>query len=57
MAEKINNMASKVKGAAGHGDSTAPAGLDSPGTFIPLSETPSSVNSKTSDLGKKGEQK
>lgn len=48
---------SKTKEALGHGDNTAPAGIQSPATFIPLSPTPSSVNSKSSDLGHRGEQK
>ena len=38
-----------------HGDTTAPAGLQSPGTFIPLQTGASSVNSKSSE-GLKGEE-
>lgn len=55
-ASKIK-VSSKETGAAGHGDNTAPAGIQSPATYIPLSPTPSSVNSKSGDLGHKGEQK
>jgi hypothetical protein len=54
MAEKL---VTKTKTAEGHGDNTAPAGIESPATFIPLSPTPSSVNNKSADLGSKGEQK
>jgi hypothetical protein len=53
-ASKIKDKTGK---AEGHGDNTAPAGIQSPATYIPLSPTPSSVNSKTSDLGHRGEQK
>ena len=54
-ASKIK-VSSKTSGADGHGDNTAPAGIQSPATFIPLSPTPSNVNQKSSDLGHKGEQ-
>jgi hypothetical protein len=56
-ASKISKQITKTKEAEGHGDNTAPAGIISPATFIPLSPTPSSVNSKSSDLGHRGEQK
>jgi len=52
MAEDKNTV---VQGQdyEGHGDKTQPAGIQSPGTFVPLSGTPDSVNQKT-DSGKKG---
>lgn len=37
----------------GHGDSTQPAGIQSPATFAPLATEPSSANQK-SESGKKG---
>jgi hypothetical protein len=37
----------------GHGDSTQPAGIQSPATFAPLSHEPQSANQK-SEAGKKG---
>ena len=41
----------------GHGEpSTVPAGIQSPGTFVPLATEPTSVNQK-SESGKKGEVK
>jgi hypothetical protein len=43
------------KKAEGHGDNTAPAGIDSPGTFAPLASEPSSANQK-SEQGKKGKE-
>ena len=43
------------KKAEGHGDNTAPAGIDSPGTFAPLASEPSSSNQK-SETGKKGKE-
>lgn len=55
-ASKPNKMVVKTREAEGHGDNTAPAGIQSPATFIPLSQTPSSVNNKT-DIGRAGEQK
>lgn len=39
----------------GHGDSTQPAGVQSPATFAPLSQEPKSVNQKT-DAGRKGKE-
>ncbi len=56
-ASKATKLVVKTREAEGHGDNTAPAGIQSPATFIPLSPTPSSVNSKSGDLGHKGEQK
>jgi hypothetical protein len=47
-------MAEEKKEAfEGHGDNTQPAGIQSPGTFVPLSTDPNSVNQK-SESGKKG---
>ena len=40
-------------GPVPHGDDTCPAGLSSPGTFVPLSKEPQSVDVKT-DRGKTG---
>jgi hypothetical protein len=37
----------------GHGDSTQPAGIQSPATFVPLANEPISVNQK-SESGRKG---
>lgn len=56
-ASKSSKLVTKTTEAEGHGDNTAPAGIQSPATFIPLSPTPSSANSKTSDIGHRGEQK
>lgn len=56
-ASKISNTKTKTREAEGHGDNTAPAGIQSPATFVPLSPTPSSANSKTGDIGHRGEQK
>ena len=56
-ASKVSVGKAKSREAEGHGDNTQPAGFQSPATFIPLSPTPSSVNSKSGDLGHRGEQK
>lgn len=58
-------MAEKDKGGVGeivpgqkmegHGDSTQPAGIISPATFVPLSQEPRGVNSKT-ETGRKGKE-
>ena len=37
----------------GHGDSTQPAGIQSPATFAPLATEPTSANQK-SESGRKG---
>jgi hypothetical protein len=50
MAENESNFASTP---GNQGDNTAPPEIQSPGTFVPLTQEPHSVNSKT-DLGKSG---
>jgi hypothetical protein len=54
MAEKKET--SKNEQYEGHGDSTAPAGdkFKSPGTFVPLSQSPTSADKKDT-IGKKGD--
>lgn len=52
---KRRSIMEEKKKAEGHGDNTAPAGIDSPGTFAPLASEPSSSNQK-SETGKKGKE-
>jgi|GEM_PF-3089528 hypothetical protein len=50
MAEEKKEAGGKFEG---HGDNTQPAGIQSPGTFVPLATEPTSANQK-SESGKKG---
>ena len=53
MADEKKTQAGEGQAREGHGDSTQPAGIQSPATFAPLATEPTSVNQK-SDSGKKG---
>lgn len=53
MAEKPVSANEPSSSKGNQGDGTAPAGIDSPGTFVPLDKTPQSVDQKT-ERGKTG---
>jgi len=55
MAKKEGGNIVEGQKYEGHGDSTQPAGVQSPATFAPLSQEPKSANQKT-DAGKKGKE-
>lgn len=50
---KGENKSGSGQYAEGHGDMTQPSGVQSPATFVPLSQEPQSANQK-SESGKKG---
>jgi hypothetical protein len=53
--EEKGNVVCEGQSQEGHGDSTQPAGIISPATFVPLNQEPKSVNQK-SEAGKKGKE-
>jgi hypothetical protein len=52
--EKETKKSESGEAYEGHGDSTAPKGFQSPGTFVPLSQQPTSADVKDK-IGKKGD--